>query len=77
MIAPGESSAGVALFLVGVILLELGVDSLVVVVGAFLGVGVLGSMIGFGDGGGAQAAGVFPFLEHHVELRTDQGDDTL
>jgi hypothetical protein len=39
-------------------LLEIGVYLLVRVVGAFSGVGVVGSMIGFGDGGGAQAAGV-------------------
>src|SRR5437764_8165851 len=53
-IAPWEPSSGVALFLIGVILLDLGVDSLVVVVGAFLGVGVVDSMIGFGGGGGDQ-----------------------
>ena len=46
------------LFFVGVRRPELDVDLLVMVVGAFLGVGVVGSMIGFGGGGGDQSAGV-------------------
>ncbi len=47
-----------SLFLVGLMLLELGVDSLVVVVGAFLGVGVVGPMVGLGRGGVDQSAGM-------------------
>ena len=43
---------------IGIMLWELSVDSLVVVVGAFLGQGVVGSMVGLGDGSCDQPAGV-------------------
>ena len=56
---------------------ELGVDLLVAVVGAFLGVGVVGSVVGFGGGGVDEPARVEPFGEHHVELRAEQGHDAL
>jgi hypothetical protein len=63
--------------IVGVMPGEMGVYSLVVVVGAFLGIDVVGPVVGIRGGGVDQSAGVQPFLHHYVELCTEQRDDAL
>ena len=48
----------ILLFLIGIMLTEVGLDSLVEVVGAFLSISVVGPLVGFGDGGSEQSTGV-------------------